>query len=99
MSTQTQALRALFAQVPANSTATARAIDRDDIRLALRKAREAKRRVRVYSDAGFVPNSYRWTCKIQYVEVVKTPDGQVRAFTGWTGAQRSNASGARVVVQ
>lgn len=98
MSTASKTLRALFASIPAKSTKTARAIDREDIRIAIRKAREAKRRVRVYSDEGFVPNSYRYTCRIQYVEGVKTPAGWTFT-TGWTGAQRPRANGALLVVQ
>ena len=98
MSTASKALRSLFSAVPAKSTKTARAIDRDDVRIAIRKAAEAKKRVRVYSSAGFVPNSYRYTCRIQYVEGIKTEDGW-RFSTGWTGAQRANAAGQLVVVQ
>lgn len=96
MSTKTAALRALFAQIPASSLKTRRAIDRDDIRTAIRSAKQAKRRVRVYSSAGFVPNSYRGRCEIQYVEV-DVASG--RCFTGWTGAQRPRGNGSLVVVQ
>lgn len=96
MSTKTQALRNVFQTIPAESKATARAIDRDDVRKAIRLAREAKRRVRVYSSAGFVPNAYRYRCQIQFVEV-DVPTGRV--FTGWTGAQRPRGAGALVVVQ
>lgn len=96
MSTNTKALRALFQSIPAASKKTARAIDKDDVRKAIRLARDAKKRVRVYSSDGFVPNSYRYRCMIQYVEVdVATK----RCFTGWTGAQRPRGAGALVVVQ
>lgn len=98
MSQKSQQLRSLFKQVPAQTKSTARALQREDIRTAIRKIAEAKRRVRVYSREGFVPNSYRYTCRIQYVEAVKTGDGW-RVYTGWTGAQRSGANGSLVVVQ
>ena len=99
MTTLTQQLRAVRQQVGAPSKATARSCDWDDVRAALRESKSAKRRVRVYSAAGFVPNSYRWPCKIQYVEIVKGQDGRLSVKAGWTGAQRPRAQGRLIVVQ
>lgn len=91
-------LRAIRARlVPVQSTA--RAIDWSRVRVAIRAAAHAKRRVRVYSGAGFVPNSYRYRCRIQFVELT-LQDGKItRIGTSWTGAQRSGARGSLVVVQ
>jgi hypothetical protein len=99
MTTLTKQLRAVRAQVGAPSLRTARSCDWGDVRVALRAASKAKRRVRVYSTAGFVPNSYRYRCEIQYVEINKDSDGRIAIYTGWTGAQRSNARGSLIVVQ
>jgi len=98
MTTLTKQLRAIRNQVGAPSKSTARSCDWDDVRAALREARDAKRRVRVYSAAGFVPNSYKYRCQIQFVEVVKA-DGRLTVSTGWTGAQRARGQGSLIVVQ
>ena len=99
MTTLSNNLRAVRAQL-APIQSTRRGCDWSRVRVALRTAvtNPSARRVRVYSGAGFVPNSYKWRCQIQYVEVVRTPEG-LRVSTGWTGAQRSNARGSLVVVQ
>jgi hypothetical protein len=69
------------------------------VRVALRAASSAQNRVRVYSAAGFVPNSYRYPCKIQYIELRLT-DGRIASIgAGWCGAQRSGGRGSLVVVQ
>jgi hypothetical protein len=99
MTTLTQQLRAVRQQVGAPSKSTARSCDWDDVRAALREARAAKRRVRVYSAAGFVPHSYRYRCQIQFVEVTKAADGRLTVRSGWTGAQRSRGQGSLIVVQ
>ena len=80
------------------SRKTARPVTRRDAILAVKLAAEAKRRVRVYSDMGFVPSSYRWPCQIQYVEGI-CEDGAWTFRTGWTRAQRSGAKGNLIVVQ
>ena len=50
--------------------------------------------VRVYSSDGFVPNSYKWRCEIEWIERGK--DGHIT--TGWSGAQRSYGDGPHVTV-
>lgn len=93
-----RSIRASLASMP--NTRTARACDWSRVRIALRAASKAKRRVRVYSGAGFVPNSYRWRCQIQYVELTVAPGGRITSvYTGWTGAQRANGAGSLIVVQ
>jgi len=79
--------------------ATRRSIDADEITTAYQKLADAKRRVRVYSTAGFVPNSYRYRCDIQFVEVAKTETGDWAWSVHWGRAQRSNGRAAKVVVQ
>lgn len=99
MTTLTKQLRKIKKQLPEKSLSTARACDWEDVRLVLKNLHKAKRRIRVYSDAGFVPNSYKWRCDIQYVEANKAPDGKWHIFTGWTGAQRRQGSGSLFVIQ
>lgn len=92
---QLRAIRASLQQ----TLSTSRSIDWHRVRVALRAAPQAKRRVRVYSGAGFVPNSYKWRCLIQYVELT-IKDGRVTGITtSWTGAQRPQGQGSLVVVQ
>lgn len=92
-------VRTLAAGLGKQGLRTRRACSRHEIFVAIRAARTAKKRVRVYSTAGFVPSSYRGRCEIQYVEAVRSDDGGWQFRTGWTGAQRSRAAGSLVVVQ
>ena len=77
---------------------TKRAIDGDEVETLVSNLAIAKRRVRVYSAWGFVPNSYRNRCVIQYVEA-ELVNGVWHIGTGWCGAQRSGGSASTVVVQ
>jgi hypothetical protein len=76
---------------------TARTISWVDVQKAVRAAKNAKTRVRIYSQDGFVPNSYKWRCQIQWCEVSRV-DGTLNIRTGWSPAQRSNAAGNLFVV-
>lgn len=78
--------------------ATRRSIDADEVTTAYQKLADAKRRVRVYSTAGFVPNSYRYQCDIQFVEAVRTETGDWAWSVHWDQAQRSNGRAAKIVV-
>ena len=93
-----QLARKLRSELGKQGLSTRRACSVSDIFLCIRKTAEAKRRVRIYSDYGFVPSSYKYRCFIQYVEAVKSDDGWT-VTTGWTGAQRARGNGSLVVVQ
>jgi len=93
-----QLARKLRSDLGKPGLSTRRACSTSDIFLCIRKTAEAKRRVRIYSSAGFVPSSYKYRCFIQYVEAVKSEEGWT-VKTGWTGAQRPNGKGSLVVVQ
>ena len=56
--------------------------------------RNPHKRVRVYSYRGFVPNSYKWRCTIQWIE--RTKEGKI--FINYTGAQRPHGIGSQWVV-
>lgn len=92
---QLRAIRSSLTQ----TLSTARSCDWSRVRVALRAVPQAKRRVRVYAGAGFVPNSYRWQCRIQYVEVTIKDGRATLITTAWTGAQRPRGQGSLVVVQ
>lgn len=81
--------------------ATRRSIDAQEIGEAFDaiEASRPKKRVRVYSAAGFVPNSYRYDCQIQFVEATRTDDDDWAWSVHWGRAQRANARAARKVVQ
>jgi hypothetical protein len=78
--------------------ATRRSIDAVEVTQAFAALEKAKKRVRVYSAAGFVPNSYRYNCDIQFVEATKTETGDWAWKVSWGRAQRSNGRAAKVVV-
>ena len=81
--------------------ATRRSVDAQEIGEAFDAIadRSPKKRVRVYSAAGFVPNSYRYDCQIQFVEATRTADDDWAWSVHWGRAQRANARAARKVVQ
>lgn len=99
MTTITKLAKTLVPLLGKPGLSTRRACCRRDILVAIRESRVAKKRVRVYSSAGFVPNSYRSRCSIQYVQGVKNEAGTWVFSVGWTGAQRSRGNGSLVVVQ
>ena len=106
-----QIIKKLSASLGRPGLSTKRACDLGDIKLCIAKTKEAKRRVRIYSSAGFVPNSYGYRCEIQYVEATKVADDFYANYEnepvadgwhfciGWSGAGRSNGRGPLVVVQ
>lgn len=94
-----QIISALSASFGKPGLSTRRAISADEVQEAIAALPNAKKRVRVYSEQGFVPNSYRSKCLIQYVEAWRDETGEWVWVTGWTGAQRSRGHGTRVVIQ
>ena len=62
--------------------------DRDLARFVRLVRRYPGKSVRVYSETGFVPNSYRHRCEIQRI----TRDSAGKITVGWSGAQRSGGS-------
>jgi hypothetical protein len=77
---------------------TYRAVGIEEIERAAALINEAEERVRVYSNAGFVPNAYRYRCDIEYVEALRGTDGWTFRI-GSTSAKRSGGSAAREVVR
>lgn len=74
---------------------TARSLTPDDVDLFESLCRDCPDcYVRVYSRFGFVPNSYRWPCRIEYIQ---RSHGEV--ITGWVDAHRSNANGPHYVTR
>lgn len=99
----TDARAALHAALDAqtgSTAATRRGVTPDELDAVLDAidAGQVTRRIRAYSPQGFVPNSYRYRCQIQYVEGVAV-EGGWRVTLGWTGAQRSRGQGALIVIQ
>lgn len=74
--------------------ATARALYPRDAETFADLVRSGSKYVRVYSSDGFVPNSYKWRCKIEYAQLC---NGVISI--GWTGAQRSHGAGSLVVAR
>lgn len=75
---------------------TRRPLSVDDIDLFKKLVDENPgKRVRVYSDWGFVPNAYRHRCEIQYVEILP---GEDEPTLGWGDAHRSSGNGPHATV-
>ena len=79
--------------------ATRRSVDATEVTEAFEALERAKKRVRVYSVAGFVPNNYRYPCNIQYVEAERADGDNWVWSVHWGSAQRKNARAATVVVR
>lgn len=81
--------------------ATRRSVDAREVGDAFRaiETRKARNSVRVYSAAGFVPASYRYPCRIQYVEAVRTGEDTWQWRTDWDQAQRPDCRVTRVVIR
>lgn len=94
-----EVIHALSPQFGPAGLATRRSVDEVEIKEAHKALPAAKQRVRVYSAAGFVPNSYRYRCDIQFVEAIKVDDETWDWNLSWGRAQRSNGRASRKVVQ
>lgn len=70
--------------------ATTRELTRDDLERfdGLCEANPSKR-VRVYSERGFVARAYKWRCDIEWIERGAAGD----VTHGFSGAQRSHGDG------
>lgn len=100
MTSATRIARKLRPELGAPGKSTMRACTVREILCAVLASRTAKKRVRVYSSEGFVPNSYRYGCKIQYIEGTRDAETGVWTFrTGWGHAQRPYAKGSLLIVQ
>lgn len=78
--------------------ATMRAIGPDEVERAYRELPNAERRVRVYSNQGFVPTRHGHRCDIQFVQVDRYGDEWVWTVQ-WGSARRSYGHGSLVVVR
>lgn len=54
--------------------------------------------IRVYSEEGFVPNSYKYASRIDFVERDYDANGKKRFYVGSTSANRSGGNGALITV-
>ena len=77
---------------------TYREIYESDLNDLIKSCPKAKKRVRVYSQDGFVSNAYKWRCRIQYIEAT-AKGGEWHIRLGDTSAQRSYGEGAHIVIQ
>lgn len=85
----------LWNQCSHSELRTRRGLRRSDIDLFIKLVREHPRQpVRVYSAAGFVPNSYRGRCDIEWI--MRERGGRIRV--GWGGASRSYGHGPHATV-
>lgn len=77
------------------SLSTRRGLSNNDILRLENYKPTAKRKVRVYSCWGFVPNSYKYPCRIQWCEWNKEKN---EYDVGWSSAQRAYGRGSLTIV-
>lgn len=88
---------ALVAALADHKTRIARSVDDVEARTLLAHLSDATDSVTVYSQVGFVPNTYKWACPIEVLKAERTD-------AGWTvslyrsDAKRSYGNGSLVVV-
>ena len=76
---------------------TYREVYESDLNDLIKACRRGTRRIRVYSSDGFVPNSYRGRCTIEFLEaLVKNEEWHIDL--GTSNAQRSYANGPHIVI-
>ena len=63
-----------------------------------RKSSLNGKKIRIYSDDGFVPNSYKYNARIDYIERWYDENGKKHFSVGQTGASRSHGNGALCTV-
>lgn len=63
------------------------------------ESRNPKKRVRVYSNAGFAPQTYRYPCQIQFVEASRTQEGDWVWTTGWLPAKGRDRRATTIIVR
>lgn len=80
---------------------TKRAIDEQEIGMLVDSIKAGGKYVRVYSQMGFVSNSYKSRCAIQHVTatLVDAATGEWRVTIGWGSAQRAPGKGSLVVTR
>ncbi len=77
-----------------------RYVDDAEMRTLVDQLPAATSRVRVYSGAGFVPNSYRYACPMEALEATRDADtGNWVVRIVATDAKRSGGTGPTVVVR
>jgi hypothetical protein len=84
----------------ANGRARARTIGEAEAQAMLNLVADADdtvNTIRVYSQNGFVPNSYKYRCDIRYFEANRR-DGELVIGASTTDAKRSRGVGALVTV-
>ena len=57
------------------------------------------KRIKVYSNYGFVTKSYNFPCRIQFIEGKRQADGGWDWHIGWENAARKDGVGERIIVE
>ena len=91
-------LRSLINRDNTPTSSTMRKVGEQEIKTLIKTLKKAKKRVRIYSSEGFVPNSYKWPCRIEYIEAIISA-GEWHLKKGHTSAQRSYGQGNLLVIQ
>jgi hypothetical protein len=78
---------------------SARAVDEEELVELLGHLKPENKRIKVYSNYGFVTKSYQFPCKIQFIEARRQKDGSWDFNVGWEQAARKDGIGERIIVE
>ena len=78
---------------------SARAVDEEELIELLGYLKPENKRIKVYSNYGFVTKSYNFPCKIQFIEAKRQKDGSWDFSIGWEQAARTGGVGERIIVE
>ena len=78
---------------------SARAVEEEELVELLGHLKPENKRVKVYSNYGFVTKSYQFPCKIQFIEAKRQKDGSWDFNIGWESAARKDGIGDRIIVE
>ena len=78
---------------------SARAVDEEELVELLGHLKPENKRIKVYSNYGFVTKSYNFPCKIQFIEAKRQKDGSWDFSIGWEQAARTGGVGERIIVE
>jgi hypothetical protein len=81
------------------ANSSARAVGEEELVEAMGYLTPENKRIKVYSNYGFVTKSYNFPCKIQFIEGKRQADGGWDWHIGWENAARKDGVGDRIIVE
>jgi len=77
---------------------SARSVGEEELVEAMQFMSSKNKRIKVYSNYGFVNQSHKFPCRIQFIEGRRMPDDSWDWTIGWESGARKNGIGERIIV-